>query len=54
MKLPINITNDVAMQALITDIFETPKDKTIIYVSHKENTKKLFEKIYDLERRRYV
>ncbi len=38
---------------IINNILNYYKDKTIIYISHKEKVKELFSKIYNIERRSY-
>ena len=45
--------NSSLEKKIIENIFKYYKDNTLIYVTHKEEIKKLFSKIYDLERRAY-
>ena len=38
---------------IIQNVLDAYKDKTIIYISHKDKIKELFRKIYNVERRDY-
>ncbi len=43
--------NEVLEKKILSNIFEYYKEYTLIYVTHKEEIKKLFSKIYNVERR---
>ena len=40
-------------EKIIKNLFNYYKDKTIIYISHKEEIKRLFSRVYNLERSMY-
>ena len=43
--------NEELEKKILSNIFEYYKEYTLIYVTHKEEIKKLFSKIYNVERR---